>query len=496
MQNVGFNIEWSQELKVAESIEEYVKAWMMIEILRDWAPLQQHVGTDTGPFVFDMSVGYDLAGIQTDKVAGFIDAMVDASDVIDRLRPLIPEPFAAYRKHEFPTRVADSITVSTFHGCPPDEIEAIVKHLMDRHGVDVIVKLNPTLLGFPRVIDLLQQKLGYHDIWLDPLSFVDDLGMSRAVDLISDLNRYAVKSGRRFGIKLTNTMVVHNDKKFLPADPMYMSGPPLHVLATALLDELLITLPGLFAVAGHDGPVQVSFSAGVTKENVSETIGMGVSPATLSSDLLRPGGYGRLEPMLRQLEREMQAEGISSLRDWHHLQWDNARAAGFRGPAEAHLRATLEGDARARYDIAANEGVPRTVDHDLEMWDCVACNLCVTVCPNDAFFRLPTPQESELSSRQQYLVLAELCNECGNCMVFCPETGDPAQAKAKLYIDPDRFVSGTGQGFLLTASADGVDVAASPGAEQHVPRLTALLNDSSEGVPLRSADIDAVARRR
>ena len=149
MQNVGFNIEWSQELRVQESLEEYVKAWMMIEILRHWEPIKAHVGDDPGPHVFDMSVGYDLAGIATDKVAGFIDSMMDASDVIDRLRPLIPEPFAAFRDHDFPSRVADSITVSTFHGCPPDEIESIVKHLMDRHGVDVIAKLNPTLLGFP-----------------------------------------------------------------------------------------------------------------------------------------------------------------------------------------------------------------------------------------------------------------------------------------------------------------------------------------------------------
>jgi putative selenate reductase len=496
MQNVGFNIEWSQELRVPESLEEYVKAWMMIEILRQWEPLQPYIGSDPGPHVFDMSVGYDLAGITTDKVAGFIDSMMDASEVIDRLRPLIPEPFAEFRDHEFPTRVADSITVSTFHGCPPDEIEAIVKHLMDRHGVDVIVKLNPTLLGFPRVIELLQQDLGYKDIWLDPLSFVDDLGIARAVDLIADLNRYAAGRDRRFGVKLTNTMVVHNDKGFLPGDPMYMSGPPLHVLATAVLDELLITMPGAFKVAGHDGPIQVSFSAGVTKENVGETIGMGVTPATLSSDLLRPGGYGRLEPMLRQLERSLRDAEISTLDEWHRLQWDQARAAGFRGPAEAHLSATLTGDALARYDLAANEGVPRAVDHDLEMWDCVACNLCVTVCPNDAFFRLPTQPDSGLTSRQQYLVLAEQCNECGNCMVFCPENGDPAKVKAKLFIDPERFSSASGQGFLISPGADGVMIDAKPGSEGDVPRLDALLNDAEQGIPLRLIDLAAAERRR
>ena len=496
MQNVGFNIEWSQELRVAESLEEYVKAWMMIEILRDWEPLRSHIGEGPGPHIFDMSVGYDLAGIQSEKVAGFIDSMIDAGHVIDRLRPLIPEPFAAYRDHEFSTRVSDSITVSTFHGCPPDEISAIVKHLMDRHGVDVIVKLNPTLLGFPRVIELLQQDLGYKDIWLDRLSFVDDLEIRGGVELISGLQKYAERQGRRFGVKLTNTLVVNNDKGFLPADPMYMSGPPLHVLATALLDELLNTMPGTFRVAGHDGPVQLSFSAGVTKENVADTVAMGVAPATLSSDLLRPGGYGRLEPMIRQLEREMQAAGTSTLDEWHRFKWDEARSAGFRGPAEAHLKATLEGgDTLARYDLAANEGVPRAVEHDLQMWGCVACNLCVTVCPNDAFFRLPTPAGSELGSRQQYMVLAELCNECGNCMVFCPENGDPAQVKAKLYLDAGRFEAGTGNGFLLEAGDDQVAITARTGSESELPHLSELLNDPDEGLPLRIRDLAALAER-
>ena len=49
MQNVGFNIEWSQELRVPESLEEYVKAWMMIEILRQWDPLRPYIGDDPGP---------------------------------------------------------------------------------------------------------------------------------------------------------------------------------------------------------------------------------------------------------------------------------------------------------------------------------------------------------------------------------------------------------------------------------------------------------------
>ncbi len=33
--NIGFNIEWSQELKLQETLQEYVKASMIIDILRE-----------------------------------------------------------------------------------------------------------------------------------------------------------------------------------------------------------------------------------------------------------------------------------------------------------------------------------------------------------------------------------------------------------------------------------------------------------------------------
>ena len=87
MQTIGYNIEWSQELLVHQSVEEYVKAWMVIDLLRRWEPIREFVGDDPGPHVFDMSVGYDLAGIKSDKIVGFIESMRNAADEIERLRP-------------------------------------------------------------------------------------------------------------------------------------------------------------------------------------------------------------------------------------------------------------------------------------------------------------------------------------------------------------------------------------------------------------------------
>lgn len=119
METVGYNVEWSQELKIAQSLEEYVKAWMMVEILSGWEELKPYLGPDPGEHIFDISVGYDLEGISTPEIGEFIDGLMDATDSIDRLRLKIPEPFTGWRDHPFPTRIADTVTLSTFHGCPP-----------------------------------------------------------------------------------------------------------------------------------------------------------------------------------------------------------------------------------------------------------------------------------------------------------------------------------------------------------------------------------------
>ncbi len=483
MQTIGYNIEWSQELTVPESLDEYVKASMIVEMLRGWEPLRDHVGADPGPHVFDMSVGYDLAGIQTPKVAAFIEGMHNASAAVERLRTEIdPDgPFGAFRDMAFTTALSNTITLSTFHGCPPDEIEAITKHLIDDHDIDVIVKLNPTLLGHDRVDEIVHQRLGYDYVQLVPKAFDDDLQFDRGIELIDELSSYAADRGHRFGIKLTNTLVVANHKGFMPDDPMYLSGPPLHVLATALLDALATALPGKFMLPGHDGAVMVSFSAGITKENLADALAMGVNPTTICTDLLKPGGYGRLAPMLRTLTDAVGDAGCADLGSYRAHRLEAAQAAGHRDVLAEHLDHVLGADL-GTYHLTGNEKLPRSVDHTLEMWGCVACNFCVTVCPNDAFFKLPTQGLEGVEGRQQYLVFSELCNECGNCLTFCPEEGDPALVKPRLYLDEARFAAAEGPRFLVTPGEPHTAVAAG-GADGELDRLITLLN-ADEGLPL------------
>ncbi len=476
METIGYNIEWSQELTLSQSLTEYVKASMLIEILRQWEPLADFIGPDPGPHVFDMSVGYDLAGISSPSVAAFIDGMRDATAEVDRLRSELTGQWSRFADFDFSTHIADTLTLSTFHGCPPEEIELITKHLVDAHDLDVIVKLNPTLLGYETVASIVNDQLGYADVHVKESAFADDLQFDRGIELIDELNQYANDAGHRFGIKLTNTLVVDNTKKWMPDETMYLSGPPLHVLASTLLDRLSKALPGRLAVPGHDGEIMVSFSAGINKDNLADAIAMGVNPATVCSDLLKPGGYGRLAPMLKALTRELADTGHTNLPDWRRARQQAARDAGLATTAEQHV-AHILGDGIGDYHLSGNEKLPRAVDHELEMFGCVACNFCITVCPNDAFFNIKSIDG--MDGRQQYLLFSELCNECGNCMTFCPEDGDPAKIKPRLFTDADLFAGREGQGFLLE---NGKIVASRSDGDQ--ADLVQRLLDTDAGNPL------------
>ena len=486
MQTIGYNIEWSQELLIPQSLTEYVKASMLLDILSNWEPLRDHIGADPGPYVFDMSVGYDLAGISSPEVAAFIRGMKDATNEVEALRESIPDSFAEFRDFDFTTKLADTLTLSTFHGCPPNEIESITKHLIDEHDLDVIVKLNPTLLGYETVSTIVNDELGYVDVDVKEEAFAEDLQFARGIELIGELWEYATERGHRFGIKLTNTLVVNNAKQWMPEDTMYLSGPPLHVIASALLDRLATALPGELMIPGHDGEIMVSFSAGVTKENLADTLAMGVNPATICSDLLKPGGYGRLAPMLKALTKEIRGTEARTLGEWRALRQRAALETGSASTSAQYV-AHLRGEGAAGYSLEANSKLPREVEHDLEMFGCVSCNFCITVCPNDAFFSIPSLTDTGLASmddsRQQYFVFSELCNECGNCMTFCPEDGDPAMVKPRIYTNAELFNARDTEGFLVDANgihARGVDAESLDLVKQ--------LLASTKGNPLGSVD--------
>ena len=130
--NVGYNVEWSQELKLQHSLIEYISSSMIIDILRhtDLVGFGEDLESCT-PTIFDLSLGYDLKGISSKEVRGFVESCIDATAMVNQLRQEIPEEFKEFRDIPFRTDLCKSITLSTFHGCPKDEIERICEQSLN-----------------------------------------------------------------------------------------------------------------------------------------------------------------------------------------------------------------------------------------------------------------------------------------------------------------------------------------------------------------------------
>jgi putative selenate reductase len=97
--------------------------------------------------------------------------------------------------------------------------------------------------------------------------------------------------------------VVRNHRTFFPAaeSVMYLSGGPLHVITMALVDRYRRARPD----------VPISFSAGVDAQNYADCVALGFTPITTCTDLLRPGGYGRLP----RYDALLAAENLALLQD-------------------------------------------------------------------------------------------------------------------------------------------------------------------------------------
>ncbi len=403
--NIGYNVEWSQELKLEQSLREYVSAAMLIEILKASNLVGHGIPSET---VFDMSVGYNLEGLRSPRVRKWLASMQNAAAVIDELRAGLTGEFARYRDLPFPTKISDTVSLSTFHGCPAGEIEGIAEFLMGEMGLHLCIKLNPTLLGQSETAHLLHDVLGYREIQLHPPAFENDLQWVEALDLIPRLRRRAAALGKSLSIKFCNTLVVKNHKGVFQDELMYMSGPPLHVIAMTLVKKFRERVKE---------PVPISFSGGLDAHNVADAVAMNLVPVTTCTDLLRPGGYGRLVRYLENLAGRMREAGATTIPDF---------VARYR-PADPI--------DNPRYRWERNRGVPRKIGSKLWLYDCINCDKCVPACPNDANFVYETEPIAALGIEKghQLANYADACNDCGNCDVFCPEEGGPQHAKPRFF---------------------------------------------------------------
>lgn len=464
--NVGYNVEFSQELRLEQSLEEYVKAWMLVRIIEELELLgvpkrTASTRSSSAPHfydcIFDLSCGYSLEGISSERVSWFIRSIMNATEEIERLRAQIPDEFAFLREIDFDPHIVSTATLSTFHGCPPGEIEGIVEHLLRVHGLHVVIKMNPTMLGRARVEELLHDVLGYYEIQVNPAAFDSGLQFDEAIGLVRRLRKLGHSLGLHVGVKFSNTLEVLNHRDFFPSSEkvMYLSGAPLYPIALELALKF-IEAYRTTAEEAWDMELPVSFSAGVDKHNFADCVMAGMVPVTVCTDMLKPGGYGRAIEYLSGLAQRMKEAGATNVDEFIYKcagsEALSKSEASYLNMRQAWQRA-LEDD---HYTKAKNSLVPKRINSKLWLFDCITCDKCIPVCPNNANFTYPVvnsearhywvyrvdagqllpvdEQEFKLKKSRQIANFGQFCNECGNCDTFCPEYGGP-------YIEKPTFFS-------------------------------------------------------
>jgi len=388
-----FNTEWSTEFTLVKAYNEYAKAWVILYILENVFDLNLSTSRS---FIFNMSVGYDLAGIKNKRVDTYINDMMDSSSnetfngYIREAATLIADgsflsgtglegKLDALKEvpSRIPAKMCNQITLSTMHGCPPKEIEDICHYMLTEKKLHTFVKLNPTLLGFNRVRSILDS-LGFGYVGLSEEAFSHDLQYSDAKGMLHRLFDTAKREELRFGVKLTNTLGSVNNKGVLPGDEMYMSGRALYPLSVNLASVIS---------KEFNGAMPVSYSGGASQVNVEDIFETGIRPITLATDLLQPGGYLRLKEMADQLEKS--------------AAWDMEKidVAKLERLAASALETDYTKKVWRGYDKAS-------VNEELPIFDCYVAP-CVVACP----IHQDIPEYIKLAGEGRYAEAVELIYE-------------------------------------------------------------------------------------
>lgn len=431
----AYNCEWSTELYVPQAMEEYIKGWILIHVIAK----EFGLGSPDG-FQFNMSCGYNLEGIKDKKIDDFIEGLKDAGDtaIFKECKQWLLEHISLFEHvtkediEAVPAEICNSITLSTMHGCPPQEIENIVTYLLKEKHINTYVKCNPTLLGYEFVRKAMDD-LGYDYMAFTDFHFKDDLQYEDAVPMLKRLLETASQEGLSFGVKLTNTFPVDIKRQELPGEEMYMSGKALFPLSISVASRL---------AESFDGKLPMSFSGGADQKNIDQIVGCGIWPVTVATVLLKPGGYKWLTRIAEKADTceigkcgEVQVETLKklaedSLTDAHYQKTVKKAAAKQTEEKSPLLDCLKKKDAPKVKEFTRHKRV---------------CGNCADVCPNRANVLIEVPEMELL----QILHIDYMCNECGNCRSFCQYAGAPYKDKFTLFATEEDMEDSTNNGFTV-----------------------------------------------
>jgi putative selenate reductase len=364
----GYNCEWSQELKINESYDQYLNAWIIIHLLQhkfEWE--------DSG-CIFNMSVGYNMDGILNENVQWFLNKMQNCSIEKEEKINSILSVYPWAKTVQIPDCISDNITLSTMHGCPSDEIEKIALYLIQEKKLHTTIKLNPTLLGKDKLRNILNHELGFKTIVPDE-AFEHDLKYPDAINIITKLGKAAIDNKLDFSIKVSNTLESMNIKAVLPANESmnYMSGRALHPISVKLAAKLQ---------QDFEGKLDISFSAGADCFNFAELITCGLKPVTVCTDLLKPGGYMRLKQYADELTASFDNFSAADINDfikkYNHNAVEDVNMAAFENLNR--YAAIVHEDVAYKKQYIRELSIK--TERKLGYFDCIAAP-CIDTCPTN-----------------------------------------------------------------------------------------------------------------
>ena len=266
----------------------------------------------------------------------------------------------------------------------------------------------------------------------------------------------AARAALRAGAK-TSTLVYRRTKKYMPADAeelelavedgvrfLELVAPVEQVNGKLKCEVMKLGDPD---EKGRRSPVPTGEFTEINCDTVIAAVG-----ERIDSDLFTANGI------------EVNAKGIPEFR----TNLENVFVGGdaMRGPATV-----VEGIADAQYfanavigsvhsvaipddahvtrdEAIARKGVLCPPKAGCEGERCLHCNtvcqVCADVCPNRANVVITLPD-----GRHEILHVDRMCNECGNCAVFCPYDSAPYRNKFTLFLTREGFDESTeNQGFL------------------------------------------------
>lgn len=317
-----------------------------------------------------------------------------------------------------------------------------------------------------------------HDKMLDALAFLEeskakdckvDLGKTVAVIGGGDVAMDCARAAKRAPGVEKVTIVYRRTKEFMPAEPeeirlaledgvemVELHAPKTYdgkTLACEIMELGDWDASGRRGIVGTGKPASFDFDTAICAVGARVDSSLFEATGLSLDDRKRPVLSGMNESSMAGVYvagdcRQGPSTVVSAIADAKKIALDicgkNGLDAGFVKAEVAPVDQTTLYD---RKGVLA-EASKKNTDGERCLSCDTLCELCCDVCPNRANVRIPL---GGFANSAQIVHVDGLCNECGNCGVFCPHAGDPYKDKLTVFWSEEDFKDSTNRGFLKLA---------------------------------------------